>query len=161
MTKVKMYWYLINDRILIAEVKYIMLFINIQKLTINIRKVMITMKTPPNRQILVPRTSRECSTPTSPKDPIWASSQHPELTSRECPNLTPYRSFKMTSRGRPNPTSKGRSVEIDSGRFQCVLRSSSTQTRKHVFGTMWGHLLDVPKFHFTFLWELVRLTKSI
>ena len=28
-------------------------------------------------------------------------------------------------------------------------------------GTMWGHLLDVPKFLFTLLSELIRLTKSI
>ena len=128
MTKVKVYWYLINDRIPIAEVKNIMLFINMKKLIINIREIMITMKNPPNRQILVPRTSRECSAPTSRKDPIWPSSRRPELTSRERPNLTSYRRFKMASRGRPNPTSKGRSLEIDSGRFQCILRSSSRRT---------------------------------
>ena len=81
-----MYWFLINDRILIAEVKHIMLFINMRKLTINIRKVMITMKTPPNRQILVPRTSRECSTPTPPKDLIWASRKIPRCPLDELEN---------------------------------------------------------------------------
>ena len=59
-----------------------------------------------------------------------------------------------------NLTSKGRPWEVESGRPQNIIRTSPKGPSKHVFGTMWGHLLHVPKFLFTFLSELIRLTKS-
>ena len=57
----------------------------------------------------------------------------------------------MMSRVIPNLTSKGSPQEVDSGRPQGAVRTSSRVTLKHVLGTMWGHLFDVPKFLFTFL----------
>ena len=63
--------------------------------------------------------------------------------------------------GRPDLTSWGGLSEVDSGRLQDVLRTSPTRPWKHVSGSMWGHLLYVPKFLFTFLSELIRLIKSI
>ena len=66
---------------------------------------------------------------------------------------------KMMSRRRPNLTSKGRPWKVDSGRSLDVLSTSPRGPSKHVFGTMWDHLLDVTKFLFTFLSELIRLTK--
>ena len=62
--------------------------------------------------------------------------------------------------GSPEMTSKGRLWEVDSGRPQNVLRTPPRGPSKHVFGTMCGHLFDVPKCLFTFFSELIRLTKS-
>ena len=107
----------------------------------------------PSRQILVPRTSPSNVPRTYPKDPIWPS--------RGQPNLTSWRRPEMTSRGRLNLTSKGRSWKDDSRHPQNVLRTSPRGPLKHVLGTMWGHLLDVPKFLFLFLLGLIRFTKSI
>ena len=80
---------------------------------------------------------------TSPKDPIWPSRGLSDLTAWGRLNL------------------KGSSWEGDLGRCQDVLRTSPRGPSKHVFGTVCGHLLNVPKFLFTFLSELIRLTKSI
>ena len=59
-----------------------------------------------------------------------------------------------------NLMSKGRPCEIESGRPQDIIRTFPRGPSKHVFGTMWGHLLHVSKFLFTFLSKLIRLTKS-
>ena len=67
----------------------------------------------------------------------------------------------MMSMGRPNLTFEGRPWEVDPRRPQDVLRTSPRRPWKHVLGTMWVYLLDVPKFIFTFPSELIRLTKSI
>ena len=84
------------------------------------------------------------------------------------PELTFWGRFEMTSWGRPRLTSKGHSWEVVSGRPQDVLRMSPRRPGKHVLGTMWGFLLDIPKFLFVFLSELIEfselsegLTKSI
>ena len=60
---------------------------------------------------------------TYPKDPIWPS--------RRCPNLTSWGRPEMTSRGRLNLTFKGRSWEVDSGRPQNVLRTSSRRPSEY------------------------------
>ena len=109
----------------------------------------------------VPRTSSSNVPRASPKDSISPSQGSLELTSRGRPNLTSWRRLQMTSKERPNLTSKGCPWEADSGCLQDVLRTSPRRPWKHVLGTMWGHLLDVPKFLFTFLSGLIRLTKSI
>ena len=101
----------------------------------------------------VPRTSRSNVPRTSPKDPIWPSRGRLELTS--------WGRLEIMSWGCPNLTSRGRPWEIVSECPQDVLRTSHRRPWKHVLGTMWRHLLDVPKFLFTFLSELIRLTKSI
>ena len=67
----------------------------------------------------------------------------------------------MTSRGRPNLTCKGPPWEVNSGRMQNVLRTSPRRPSNYFLGMMCGHLLDVPKFLFTFLLELIRSTKSM
>ena len=64
---------------------------------------------------------------------------------------------EMTSRGRPNLRSKGHIWKVDSRLLQNVLRTSPTGPSKHVIRTMWGHLLDAPKFCFTLLQEVIRL----
>ena len=108
----------------------------------------------PGRPEDVPRTS--------PKNPIWPSRGRPELTSWGCPYLTYWGRLEMTSWCRPNLTSKERLWEVVSVRPLHVLRTSPRLPWKHVLGTMWDHLLDVPKFLFTFLSELSeRSTKSI
>ena len=76
------------------------------------------------------------------KDPIRPSSGG-------LPNLTSWGCLRMTLNGRPR--------EIDSGRPQDVLRTSTKWPWKHVLRTMWGHLL---KFPFTFHWEIIPMTKS-
>ena len=63
--------------------------------------------------------------------------------------------------GRPKLTSEVCPWEVDSKRPQDVPRTSPRVLSIHVLGTMCGHLLDVPKFYFTFLPKLIRLTKSI
>ena len=67
----------------------------------------------------------------------------------------------MTSKGRPNLTFKVCPWEVDSGRLQDTLITSPRGPSKHVLGTMWGYQLDVPKFVFNFLSELIHLTKLI
>ena len=109
----------------------------------------------------VPRTSPSNVPRASPKGPIWPSRRRPELTSRRRPSWTSWGHLEMTSNGRPNLTPKGLPWEIDSRRPQNVLRTSPSWPWKHVVETMCGHLLDVPKFHFTFLSELIPLIKSI
>ena len=42
-----------------------------------------------------------------------------------------------------------------------VIQKVPREPSKHVLGTIWGHLLDAHQFLFTFLSELIRLTKSI
>ena len=90
---------------------------------------------------------------TSPKDPIWPSQGRPKLTT--------WGHLEMTSRERPNLTSRIRPGGTDSGCPQDVLRMSPRRPWKHIWGKMWGHLLDVPKVLFTFLSELIRLTKPM
>ena len=99
------------------------------------------------------RTSRSNVLMTSPKDPIWPSRGRPRLTS--------WGRLEMTSKRHPNLTSKGLPWEVDSGRPQDVLRTSPRWPWKHVLGMMWGHLLDAPKFLFTYLSKLIRLTRFI
>ena len=101
----------------------------------------------------VPRTSPFNVPKTSPKDLIWPSRGHPDLTT--------WRPTEMTSRGRPNLTPMGRRWKVHSGCLQDVLRTSLRGPSKYLLGTIWGQLLDVPKFLFTFLSELIRLTKSV
>ena len=91
------------------------------------------------------RTSPFIVPRTSPKDPIWPSQGYPNLTSWRRPNLTSERHPGKVYLGRP----------------QDVLRTSPGWPWKQVLGTMWGQLLDFPKFLFTFLSQLIRLTKSI
>ena len=90
---------------------------------------------------------------TSPKDSIWLSQGRPRLTSWGRP--------EMMSRGRLNLTFKGRPWETDSGRSQDVLRTSPRGPSKDGSGAIWGHQLDVAISFFTFLLQLVRLSKSI
>ena len=56
----------------------------------------------------------------------------------------------MTSRRRPNLTSKGPPEEVDSGRPQDVLRTFSGRSlddlEKRSKRSIWGHLLDVRIF---------------
>ena len=108
-------------------------------------------------QILVPRTSPGRPPPTSPGRILKILFNH--LGGQ--PNLTSWRRPEMTSRGRLNLTSKGHSWKDDSRHPQNVLRTSTRGPSKHVLGTMWSHLLDVPKFLFLFLLGLIRFTKSI
>ena len=72
----------------------------------------------------VPRTPSSNVPRTSPKDPIWLSRGHPDLTFLGRPDLTSWGRLEMMSRGRPNLMFKGRPWEIDSGRPQNVLRTS-------------------------------------
>ena len=90
-----------------------------------------------NRQD-VPRTFPSKVLRTSPKDSVWPSRGHPD----------------MTSTGRPNLMFKRRRWEVDLGRPQDVLRSSPRGPSEH-------SNLDVPKFLLNFLSDLIRLTKSI
>ena len=67
----------------------------------------------------------------------------------------------MTSRGQPNLTFKERPWEVDSGCPQDLIKTPPKGTSKHVLGMRWVHQLDVPKSLFTFLLEIIQLTKSI
>ena len=97
----------------------------------------------PSRQILVPRKSRVCLSPTFPGRPIKILFEH----HGEVPIWHP----EMTSKGCLNLTFKGCSWEVDSGRPQDVHRTSCKRSSKH-----WH--LDVTKFISAFLSELIRLT---
>ena len=94
---------------------------------------------------------------TSLKDPIWPSRGRPKLTSRGPLNLKSWEHLKMTSRVRPNPPSLGGWFRTSPGCSQDV----PGRYWKHVLGTVWDRVLNVPKFLFTFLFEFIRLTKSI
>ena len=80
---------------------------------------------------------------------------------RERLNLTSWGRPEMTSRGNHNLTSIGRLSKVDLGHPQDVPRLSPSGPSKHVLGIKWGYRLDVPKFIFSFLLELIRLAKSI
>ena len=80
---------------------------------------------------------------------------------RERLNLTSWGRPEMTSRGNHNLTSIGRLSKVALGHPQDFPRLSPRGPSKHVLGTKCGYRLDVPKFIFSFLSELIRLTKSI
>ena len=108
----------------------------------------------------VPRTTPSNVLRTSPKDPIWPSQGHLDLTSGRHPELMSWGRPEITSRGRCNLTFKGRPWEVDSGHPQDVLRTSPRRPSNHALGKIWVHQLNVPKFIFLFLSELIRFTKS-
>ena len=83
----------------------------------------------------------------SPKDPIWPSWGHPDLTSQVRPNLTSWGRPEMTPRGSLNRTFKGRPWEVDSGFPLEDLQTTQTWISE--------------KKKLNFLSELIRLTKSI
>ena len=67
----------------------------------------------------------------------------------------------MTSGGQPNLTFQKRPWEVYSGRPEDLIKTPPRGTSKHVLEMRWGHQLDVPKSLFTFLSEIIQLTKSI
>ena len=59
---------------------------------------------------------------------------------------------------------KGRPWQVDLGRPQDAIRASYRGHSKHFLAIMWGHHLDISNFFlffFTFLLELILLTKSL
>ena len=114
----------------------------------------------PSQQILVPRTSHGQILPTFSGHRLKVVFDH-------------FQGFSLWCRGDVPKWGPGnfliwRPIDVlerliryvcssFSGRSQNVPRGPS----KHVWGIMWGHLLDAPKFPFVFLSELIWLTKFI
>ena len=109
----------------------------------------------PSQQILVSKTSRGCPPPVCLELPLkilfWPSRGRHNMTSWKCPDLTSWGCPSLRYQGLPKLTSKGRPLKD-------VLRTTLGKISKHILGPLLDSLLDVPKFHFTFLSELIRLT---
>ena len=110
----------------------------------------------------VPATLSSNVPKTYPKDPIWSSWGHPDMTSRRRHDLTSWGRHDITPMGRPEITSRGcpnltfklHPWEVDSRHPQDVLRASPRELSKH-------SNLGIPNFLLIFLSELVWLTKFI
>ena len=110
----------------------------------------------PSQKILVARASQGRPPPPSPGHPLKILFDH-------LGDFLNWGCLEITSRGRPNLTSKGRPWEVHSGCLQDVLMTSPRWPSKHVLGTMWVHLLDVLKFFLLFFQNLFNwqnLSKS-
>ena len=103
-------------------------------------------------KILVPRTSQERPPPTFPGRTLNVLFGHSEDVLKWCLGDV----LIWLSRDVP-----GRLIQDVP---KTLLGHSQTSPRgrsKQILGTLWGHLSDVSKFLFTFLSELIRLTKYI
>ena len=65
----------------------------------------------------------------------------------------------MKTGGRRILTSNGRVYEVDLGDPKDVMKTSPRVPLNNVLGMMWRNLPEVPKFIFSFLLDLIRLTK--
>ena len=99
------------------------------------------------------RTSISTVPRTSPKDPIWKFLGNPDLV--------PGDVTKRTSMKHPNLTYKRCPWKVDSKHLQAIGKLTPKGPLKHFFGAMWDHQLGVSNFLFTFLSELIWLTRSV
>ena len=123
----------------------------------------------PRRQILVPWMSLGCPPLTPPWRPLKILFDHPgDVPNWRLGDVPIWRPGDV-SKWRPGDVLIWRQGDVLIWRprdvlerqFRDVLRTSPRRPWKHVLGTVWGHLLDFPKFVSTFLSELIRLTESI
>ena len=92
----------------------------------------------------------ERSPPTSPGCPVRILFDHPkDVPIWRSTDVLKWRSKDVLIWRPWSAPGKG-----DLGRRQDVLRTSPRWSWKHVLGTMWGHLLDIPKFLLLFFHNL-------